>query len=229
MGMTTPPHIPVDRRPVQQLPYQYRGELRHLHDEPFGGQREPLQLLSQRLVHAAKAQKVRRAPRRIQITWRRTDGIAPPATRARPQASRVGLGGKYIHQASDTNCSTCHNGTIAIGMTTPPHIPSGAAQCSNCHTNTAASFVDLHDAPYGGERESAATPAITARTRQRARNGAQGTASYPGHVATTGRDCVTCHASAAAQLHQLGGRRTTSTCRATPIARAATTARRRSA
>ncbi|NPU69548.1 hypothetical protein HL667_31400, partial [Bradyrhizobium sp. 83012] len=25
-------------------------------------------------------------------------------------------------------------------MTTPPHIPTGTLQCSNCHTTTAASF-----------------------------------------------------------------------------------------
>ena len=50
-------------------------------------------------------------------------------------------GAIYAHQPSDTNCSSCHNGTIATGNTTPPHIPVTGVQCSNCHTNTAASFV----------------------------------------------------------------------------------------
>ena len=36
-------------------------------------------------------------------------------------------GGTYPHQATDTNCLTCHNGKTATGMTTPPHIPTGDA------------------------------------------------------------------------------------------------------
>ncbi|WP_206527540.1 cytochrome c3 family protein, partial [Methylocystis sp. MJC1] len=43
-------------------------------------------------------------------------------------------GGVYQHQASDTNCSSCHNGTTATGQTTPPHIPVAGVQCSNCHS-----------------------------------------------------------------------------------------------
>src|SRR3970282_2012179 len=48
-------------------------------------------------------------------------------------------GASYQHAAGDTNCSNCHNGTIATGKTTPPHIPV-SVQCSNCHSNTATSF-----------------------------------------------------------------------------------------
>jgi hypothetical protein len=40
-------------------------------------------------------------------------------------------GGKFTHSASDTNCSSCHNGTTATGMKTPPHIPVTGVQCSN--------------------------------------------------------------------------------------------------
>src|SRR5215831_2019091 len=50
-------------------------------------------------------------------------------------------GGTFVHAATDTNCSNCHNGTTATGMKTPPHIPVTGVQCSNCHTNTAPSFV----------------------------------------------------------------------------------------
>ncbi|PMZ18045.1 cytochrome c3 family protein, partial [Pseudomonas sp. FW306-02-F08-AA] len=50
-------------------------------------------------------------------------------------------GATYNHQAADTNCSICHNGSNALGLTTPPHIPSATVQCSNCHTSTATSFV----------------------------------------------------------------------------------------
>ncbi|WP_368681204.1 cytochrome c3 family protein, partial [Acinetobacter baumannii] len=39
-------------------------------------------------------------------------------------------GATYSHQAADTNCASCHNGTNALGMTTPPHIPSATVQCS---------------------------------------------------------------------------------------------------
>ena len=62
-------------------------------------------------------------------------------------------GGTYVHLPTDTNCSSCHNGTTATGLTTPPHIPVTGVQCSNCHTNTATSFIDLHDEPLGGERQ----------------------------------------------------------------------------
>ncbi len=45
---------PGDRGSVQQLPYQYGGEFRDLHDGragPHVGQRQPLRLLSQRRIH----------------------------------------------------------------------------------------------------------------------------------------------------------------------------------
>src|SRR5215831_3688004 len=49
-------------------------------------------------------------------------------------------GGAFTHAATDTNCSSCHNGSTATGMKTPPHVPVVGVQCSNCHTNTAPSF-----------------------------------------------------------------------------------------
>ena len=113
-------------------------------------------------------------------------------------------GGGYVHQASDTNCSSCHNGTTALGMTTPPHIPTGVVQCSNCHTNTAASFVTYtmtHSAVTGTRCDSCHNGAYTAEGTK----GAQGTSAYPNHVATAGRDCVTCHASAASSYASWAG------------------------
>ena len=123
---------------------------------------------------------------------------------ARPPDSSSWAGGKYVHQASDTNCSTCHNGTTALGKTTPPHIPSAAVECGNCHTNTAVSFVTYtmnHSSVSAIRCDACHNGSYTAEGT----NGAQGTASYPGHVATAGRDCVTCHASAAASYTSWAG------------------------
>ncbi len=113
-------------------------------------------------------------------------------------------GGTYIHQASDTNCISCHNGTTATGMTTPPHIPSGAVQCSNCHTNTATSFTTYtmsHAAVTGSRCDSCHSGAYTSQGTK----GAYGTASYSGHVPTSGQDCITCHATAAATYTSWSG------------------------
>ena len=203
-GKTTPPHIPVDRRPVQQLPHQHGGELRHLHDEPLGGQRAAAATPATTARTRAKAPRARRERRRIRATSQRAAATASPATPARPPASQAGPAATYVHQATDTNCTNCHNGTTATGMTTPPHIPTGVVQCSNCHINTAASFVTYtmnHSAVSGSRCDSCHNGSYTAEGTK----GAQGTASYPGHVATNGRDCVTCHASAAATYTSWAG------------------------
>ena len=113
-------------------------------------------------------------------------------------------GAKYVHKASDTNCSSCHNGTTATGKTTPPHIPAGTVQCSNCHTNTATSFVTYtmnHSAVSGSRCESCHSGSYTAEGIK----GAQGTASYSGHVATNGQDCLACHAGAASSYTSWAG------------------------
>ncbi len=106
-------------------------------------------------------------------------------------------GGQYVHQPADTNCVNCHNGAIAMGLTTPPHIPTAALQCSNCHTNTATSFATYtmtHSAVVTGTRcDACHNGSYTTQGTK----GATGTAAYPNHVATAGRDCITCHASAA--------------------------------
>ncbi|HLJ78350.1 MAG TPA: hypothetical protein VKT75_13090 [Acidobacteriaceae bacterium] len=105
-------------------------------------------------------------------------------------------GGNYVHQPSDTNCATCHNGTIALGMVVPPHIPTGTVQCSSCHTNTAAAFttyVMTHSAVSAMRCDACHNGSYTSEGTK----GAQGTASYPNHIATAGRDCITCHVSAA--------------------------------
>ena len=113
-------------------------------------------------------------------------------------------GGTFTHAATDTNCSTCHNGTTATGMTTPPHVPATGVQCSSCHVNTAASFTTYtmnHPAVSASRCDSCHNGSFTAEGTK----GAQGTASLPGHVATGGRDCGTCHASAAAAFTSWAG------------------------
>ncbi|WP_315786896.1 cytochrome c3 family protein, partial [Bradyrhizobium sp. SZCCHNPS1003] len=105
-------------------------------------------------------------------------------------------GAAFAHKATDTNCATCHNGKTAMGMTTPPHIPTGTLQCSNCHTNTAASFATYtmnHAAVSTARCDSCHNGSFTGQGTK----GALGTASYPNHVATGGADCVSCHAKAA--------------------------------
>ena len=64
-------------------------------------------------------------------------------------------------------------------MTTPPHIPTGVVQCSNCHTNTAASFVTYtmnHAAVSGTRCDTCHNGSYTAEGTK----GAQGTARLPG-------------------------------------------------
>ncbi|WP_315747738.1 MULTISPECIES: hypothetical protein, partial [unclassified Bradyrhizobium] len=105
-------------------------------------------------------------------------------------------GATFQHRATDTNCATCHNGKTAMGMTTPPHIPVTGVQCSNCHTNTAASFATYtmnHASVSTARCDSCHNGSYTGQGTK----GAMGTASYPNHVPTGGQDCITCHAKAA--------------------------------
>ena len=144
----------------------------------------------------ARAPRARRERHRIPATWRRRDATASPATPARPRAFTSWAGGIYAHQPSDTNCSSCHNGTIATGKTTPPHIPVTGIQCSNCHTNTAASFVTYtmnHSAVSASRCDSCHNGSYTARRHQ----GRAGNRLLSGPCRDGGRDCITCHASAA--------------------------------
>jgi hypothetical protein len=113
-------------------------------------------------------------------------------------------GATFAHAATDTNCSSCHNGTIATGMTTPPHIPAATVQCSNCHNNTAASFTTYtmnHTAVSASRCDSCHNGSYTSEGTK----GALGTASFAGHVATSSRDCITCHASAASGFTSWSG------------------------
>ena len=107
-------------------------------------------------------------------------------------------GAAYSHAAGDTNCSNCHNGTTATGLKTPPHVPVTGVQCSNCHVNTATSFeagykAMNHTAVAAARCDSCHNGSYTGEGTK----GALGSASYSGHVATSGRDCATCHAKAA--------------------------------
>ena len=303
---------------------------------------EPLRRLPQRRLHRRRAPRARWAPASYagHVATNGRDCATCHASAA-TTASPAGPAAPITHQATDTNCSSCHNGTTATGKTTPPHIPTAPRSAANCHTNTASSFTTytmnhsavsasrcdachngaytgegtkgalgtasiratsrptartaclshqarprsfaswaggtyhppgdrhqllelpqrhdgaparrrrrtfrrhravqqlphqygvelhhLHDEPYGGERQPLRRLPQRRRTPARARKGAQGTASYAGHVATDGRDCSTCHARAAPPASPAGPAASTPTRRPTPTARAATTARRQPA
>ena len=103
-------------------------------------------------------------------------------------------GATFVHAATDTNCSSCHNGTTATGMTTPPHIPTGTLQCSNCHTNTAASFVDLHDESCGGGGHAVRHVPQRLVRQPRARRARRGSTTPP-HIPTGTLECSNCHTS----------------------------------
>jgi hypothetical protein len=112
-----------------------------------------------------------------------------------PKDTACGSYSTFVHSASDTNCSSCHNGTTAIGMTTPPHVPTATVQCSNCHTNTAPSFT-TYTMNHGAVTSSRCDSCHNGSYTSQGTKGALGTASFAGHVATNGADCVTCHATA---------------------------------
>ena len=133
---------PADRdAAVLELPHQHGGELHHLHDEPRLGVDDALRRLSQRCVHQpghqGRAWERRRMPGHVA-----TNGSDCASCHAKAVSGGYASwsGGTFAHKTTDTNCSSCHNGKTAKGMTTPPHLPTGTLQCSNCHTNTASSF-----------------------------------------------------------------------------------------
>ena len=136
-------------------------------------------------------------------------------------------GAVYAHQPSDTNCSSCHNGTTATGKTTPPHIPVTGVQCSNCHTNTAASFV-TYTMTHSAVSAAAATPATTVRTRAKAPRARWARRRMP--ATWRRRDATASPATPARPPPSPAGRAAPMPIsRAIPTARAATTARPRPA
>ena len=139
-GLTTPPHIPVTGVQCSNCHTNTAASFATYTMTPHGGQRQPLRLLPQRFVH--RRGNHGRARYRVVPRPRRD---RRPRLHHLPRQRGLGFtswaGGKFTHAATDTNCSSCHNGTTATGLTTPPHIPVTGVQCSNCHTNTAASFV----------------------------------------------------------------------------------------
>ncbi len=150
-----------------------------------------------------KERPARKARRRTPVMSRPAVATASPATPARQRVSPVGRE-QNTSTPTDTNCSSCHNGTTALGMTTPPHVPVTGVQCGNCHANTAASFVTYtmnHSAVSASRCDACHNGSYTSEGTK----GAQGTASYAGHVATAGRDCITCHASAATSFTSWAG------------------------
>ena len=116
-------------------------------------------------------------------------------------------GGKFTHAATDTNCSSCHNGTTATGH-------EDAAACSGDRNSVqqlphqyGGELHDLYDGRDGHTAVSASRcdSCHNGSFTGEGTKGAIGTASYPGHVATNGKDCVTCHASAASAFASWAG------------------------
>src|SRR5262249_32704248 len=113
-------------------------------------------------------------------------------------------GGTFTHAATDTNCSSCHNGTTATGMKTPPHIPVPGVQCSNCRNEKARgvkAYTMNHTSVHGNRSDAGHNGCYTGAGTK----GAMGTASFAGHVPTKGADCITGHASAATTFTSWAG------------------------
>ncbi len=188
---------------MQQLPHQHGPKLRHLHDEPLGGQRQPLRFLPQRILYGEGtkgAQGTASFPGHVATGGK--DCITCHASAASGFTSWSG--GTYVHLPTDTNCSSCHNGTTATGLTTPPHIPVTGVQCSNCHNNTAISFATYtmtHSAVSASRCDACHNGSYTAEGTK----GAMGTASTPATSRPAGVTAlpVTPRGS---EFHQLVGR-----------------------
>ncbi|WP_435072782.1 cytochrome c3 family protein, partial [Methylocystis bryophila] len=107
---------------------------------------------------------------------------------------------------ANTNCVSCHNGTTATGLATPPHIPTGTIQCSGCHSNAPGTQItSFATAPGYSGMGTTGHAAVTAMRCDSCHNGsftsqgttgAYGTSNYANHVPTNGSDCITCHATA---------------------------------
>ena len=206
--MTTPPHIPTCFDPVQQLPQQYGDELHHLHDEPLGGERSSLRLLSQRVLHEPGHERrpghgivrgpfahewsgLHHLPRQGGQWLHQLVGGLPMSMRLPTPIARL----PQRHDGDRQHDAAAHPGRAAI-------------QCSNCHTNTATSFTTYtmnHSAVSASRCDACHNGSYTAEGTK----GAQGTASYPNHVATGGRDCGHLPRKAAASFVELGGRYST--------------------
>ena len=137
---------------MQQLPHQHDADVRDLQYESSGGQRQPVRHLPQRILY--RRGRRRRARHRVISQSCRDQRPRLHYCHANSTASyTTWAGGKYTHAASDTNCSTCHNGTAATGMTTPPHIPSGARPMRQLPRQHGDELCHLHDESRRGQRE----------------------------------------------------------------------------
>ena len=203
LGLTTPPHVPIGTVQCSNCHTNTTPTFAAYNMKSSVGQRQPVRRLPQRILyrrryrgrarHCIISQSCRNQRSRLRVCH--ASSTASYTTWA---------GGKYTHAATDTNCSTCHNGTTAAGMTTPPHILSGAVQCGNCHLNTATSFVTYtinHAAVSASRCDACHSGSFTGEGTA----GALGTSSYPGHVATGGRDCITCHTSSSPAFTTFAG------------------------
>ena len=144
----------------------------------------------------AKAPRARSARRPIRAMSRPTAATARPATPRRcPAATPAGAGRPIPHAATDTNCATCHNGTTATGLKTPPHLPTDRRCSVELPHQHGVELHHLHDEPRRGGGGALRHLPQWVLHRPRAPR-ARWLGLLPGHVATNGRDCATCHTKA---------------------------------
>src|SRR5262249_9442781 len=97
---------------------------------------------------------------------------------------------------SGTPCASCHNGAYtsqgtagALGLTTPPHIPTGTLECSTCHTNRATGTTNtMTQAAGGGTCTSCHGGAFVSQ-------GTSGAQTKSAAHAPPTAECPTCHKS----------------------------------
>lgn len=90
------------------------------------------------------------------------------------------------------SCATCHNGTVQGAMTqSATHIPTlGVTTCDTCHVNTAG-FTTWANGIYDHITPASASKCVMCHNGSFTGSLAQG--MNPGHVATLGASCDTCH------------------------------------
>ena len=153
LGMTTPPHIPSHRRPVQQLPHQYGSELPTYTMNHAAVSASRCDCLSQRLVHGRRHEGC--AGHRVLCRPRR-DGrprLRHLSCQRGDRASPAGRAALTSTRPPTPTAPACHNGTTATGMTTPPHIPIRDGPVQQLPHQHGGELHDLHDDPFGGQRQ----------------------------------------------------------------------------
>ena len=134
--------------------------------------------------------------------------------------TRAGPAAGYTHKATDTNCSTCHNGTVGEGSRHDDARPGDRRPVQQLPQQLGVELPDLHHEPYG--RGVGAVRQLPQRQLHDAGHEGRDGDVDTGHVATSGdglQDLPYQHE----QLLELGRRRATPTRPPTRTARPATT------